>query len=101
MSDAAMLRKLLEAENSSRSLIKEAEEAAGKRVHEETSRLQEEFRVRREEKLREIAAEEEKFFSELEERQRTRMAAFEEDLKTVEVSFADADTELKRILGLS
>ena len=100
MSDTGILKKLLEAENSSRSLLREAEDAAAKRVHEALFVLQDDFRTRREERLREITAEEESFLRELEEQQKARMAGFEENLKTVEVSFAAAERELKEILGL-
>ena len=100
MSDTTMLKKLLEAENSSRSLVREAEEAAARRVHDALSALQEDFRRRRGEKLGEIAAEEEVFLRELEEEQKSRMTAFEENLKTVELSFAAAEHEIRKILGL-
>ena len=100
MSDTTILKKLLEAENSSRALLREAEEAVIARVHEARAALQEGFRGLRGEKLGEIAAEEEVFLRELEEERESRMAAFEERLRAVEPSFAAAERELKAILGL-
>ena len=100
MSDATMLKKLLEAENSSRGLIREAEEAAARRVHDALFAFQEDFRTRREQKIREIAAEEEKYAGELEELQKSRMAAFEEGLKNRDISFAAANREVRKILGI-
>ena len=100
MSDAAMLSRLLEAENSSRGLLKQAEEAAARRVHEASVALQEESRARREAKLREIAAEEESFLHALEEEGKSRIAAFAESLDAVKVSYDAAGRELRKILGL-
>ena len=100
MSGAPMLKKLLEAENSSRCLLEEAEEAAAKRVREALYVLQEEFQNSRDRRLREIAIEEKKYFHELEDWQKSRMTAFEEELKNVELSTSAAGLELRKIIGL-
>jgi len=101
VSDAALLKELLKAESSSRDLLKDAEESAAKRVHDALLNLQEDFRKQRGERLSEIAAEEENFLGGLRQQQHISMTAFEENLKTTELSSVVAFDVLKTILGLS
>ncbi|MDR1931423.1 MAG: hypothetical protein LBQ57_01245, partial [Spirochaetales bacterium] len=61
MSDANLLKKLLEAENSGRELVREAQDMADKRVHDVLNSLQDDFRSAREARLKEIAGEERAF----------------------------------------
>jgi septal ring factor EnvC (AmiA/AmiB activator) len=98
MSDTALLKKLLEAENAGRGLLREAQETADKRVHEALACLQEDLRAAREARLREIAVEEEAFSRELSGRQKRELSAFEDGLAQQKISFGDAERELEKIL---
>jgi thiamine pyrophosphate-dependent acetolactate synthase large subunit-like protein len=98
MSDTALLKKLLEAENAGRELVGQAQQTADKRVHEVLASLQEDLRAAREEMIARIAAEEEAFTRELSDRQRQRLSEFEEDLRKRKIFSEDAERELKKIL---
>ena len=100
MSDIAMLKKLLEAENSAREFVRIAEEAAHKREQEVIYEMQNEYHEQRELKIREITAEEEKYLLKLEEDQKIRKEAFVEMLETMEISYTAASRESRKILGL-
>jgi hypothetical protein len=100
MNDVNPLKKLLEAESSGRDLVRGAGDEADRRVREVLNSLQEDFRSAREERLKEIAAEERDFTVALAEEQKNRLSAFEEALRGENISFGDAARELRKILLL-
>jgi vacuolar-type H+-ATPase subunit H len=100
MNDADMLKKILEAENSGRELVREAQEKADGNVHEVLISLQDDFRSSREARLRQISEEAEAYTLELENTQKERLAEFEQSLQKEKISFQDAGNELNKILSL-
>jgi hypothetical protein len=100
MSDANLLKRILEAENSGRELVREAQEKSGARVHGVLTSLQDDFRSTREARLRQISEELEAYARELEDSQKKRLAEFEQALRQKTISFQDAACELRKILSL-
>jgi vacuolar-type H+-ATPase subunit H len=99
MSDANILKKILEAENAGRELVREAQAEADRRVHHARAELQKDFDAARETKLRQVFEESRKLGGELERLQKERLAEFEQSLRSQTVSFDDATRELKKILS--
>jgi vacuolar-type H+-ATPase subunit H len=100
MSDVNLLKKLLEAENSGRELVREAQDKADRRVHDVLNSLQDDFRRAREARLKEITEEAQSFTQTLAEEQKKRLSAFEEALRGERISSEDAGRELRKILSL-
>ncbi|MDR1624944.1 MAG: hypothetical protein LBT33_00250 [Spirochaetia bacterium] len=99
MSDADMLKRILEAENSGRELVREAQEKAEARVHEASAALQDDFRAAREGRLRQILEEARDRGRELQELQDRRLAGFERALREQTVSFDDGARVVRQILN--
>ncbi|MDR1315357.1 MAG: hypothetical protein LBK13_00670 [Spirochaetales bacterium] len=98
MSDENILKKILEAENSGRELVREAQEKADKRVREVLAALQEDFHVAREERFRQLLEESRTRCGELQRLQDEKLAGFERNLREHAVSSGDAAREVRKIL---
>jgi vacuolar-type H+-ATPase subunit H len=99
MSDGNMLKRILEAENSGRELVREAQEKADARVRDVLAALQEDFRAAREGRLRQILERAREQDAGLRKLQTQRLAGFERNLREQSVSFEDAAREARRILA--
>jgi hypothetical protein len=98
--DGNMLKRILEAENAGRELVREAQEKADGRIHDVLVRLQEDFRAAREERLKRIFEESQARSAELQKLQNEGLAEFETNLRRQSIAFDEAARTVRKILAL-
>jgi vacuolar-type H+-ATPase subunit H len=101
MTDTDLLKKLLSAEGSGRELVREAEDAAAKRLRETLVSLENDFRSAREACVTEFSRTFSDFSAGLENEQTRKLEVFEEALRKEQIFSEDAARALRKILLLT
>ena len=100
MNETALLKKILDAENSGRELAREAEKKAETRLREAAIRLEDDYNARREARLTEISRSFAEYEAALKAAQAEKLAAFDSALAAEETFPGEARCLVRKILSL-
>ena len=100
MNETALLKKILDAENSGRELAREAEKKVETRLREAAVRLEDDYNVRREARVTEISRSLTEYEASLKAVQAEKLAAFEVALAAEETFPGEARRLVRKILSL-